>query len=73
MQKFRQMQHISSELGRIFAVKLLTSSVYLAPEETNSQICQKNEIMKFKKKRFDIFIWNALLCFVKFCLHITLK
>lgn len=56
MQKFRQMQHISSELGRIFAVKLLTSSVYLAPEETNSQICQKNEIMKFKKKRFDIFI-----------------
>lgn len=49
-----------------FAVQLLSSSVYLAPEETTSQICQKIEILKLQKKCFDIFIWNALLCLLNF-------
>lgn len=42
--------------AEFFAVQLLSSSVYLAPEETTSQMCQKIEILKFQKKRFDIFI-----------------
>lgn len=52
--------------AEFFAVQLLSSSVYLAPEETTSQICQKIEILKFQKKRFDIFIWNAMLCLLNF-------
>lgn len=61
MQKCRHTQnHSSSELGRIFAVKFLTSSAYLAPEETTSQICQKIEIFNFRKKCFDFFY---LKCF----------
>lgn len=64
----------SSELGRIFAVKLLTSSAYLAPEETNSQICQKKkiEIFNFGEKCFDFFYLKcfALLSEISFTIII---
>lgn len=39
------------------------SSVYLAPEETNSQICQKNWNFEFQKEMFWLFLFEVL-CFV---------